>query len=114
MWSNKINAISPATLLSSRNAFTARVPKTRGIVELIDGILREDGEKILARTRVLRSGQAKQKQKEQMEEEDDDAEGEREVFDDTDFYHQLLRDVVADKAGVNGMPLLSSCRVHYS
>lgn len=55
--------------------------------------------RVLARTRVRRAKVARVGQV-------DDAEGEdkedQEIFDDTDFYQQLLRDVIDSRSGAGG------------
>jgi len=101
-WSTKIQAVTPQALLpSSRNKFSA-ASKTKSSVDLIQETL-ADHAKVVRRTRTLRSTTAKRID---VEGEgvtiggDFDVEGRRierediEVFDDTDFYQQLLRDVI--------------------
>ncbi|KII85809.1 hypothetical protein PLICRDRAFT_44220 [Plicaturopsis crispa FD-325 SS-3] len=88
-WSAKIQAVAPSVLLpSTRNAFSkAHAPKSA--VQLVDDAL-GDHAKLLKRTRTRRAA------------EDDDLE-DVEVFDDTDFYQQLLRDVIDARGnGVGG------------
>lgn len=78
--------------------------------------------KVVARTRTLRSASAKRIGVESVTIGGDlDIEGRRieredvEVFDDTDFYQQLLRDVIDGRSGrdANGTPNASS-PVNYS
>ncbi len=97
-WSAKINAVSPSTLLSataSRTTFRQRGSQLKGVAEIVDELLRD--EKVVGRTRVLRNNVAQLGPQEEAETPET-----REVFDDTDFYHQLLRDVVESKRGMNG------------
>jgi protein AATF/BFR2 len=106
-WSAKIHAVTPQALLpSSRNKFAA-ASKPKSTVDLIQETLADHG-KVLGRTRILRSASTKRIG---VEGEgvtiggDLDVEGraiEREdieVFDDTDFYQQLLRDVIDGRSG---------------
>ena len=69
-----------------------------GVVEVIDSLLLADAEKLLARTRAHRG--------KPVEDDDDDdgdtvEEEDSNVFDDTDFYQQLLRDVIESR-GADG------------
>jgi protein AATF/BFR2 len=106
-WSAKIQAVTPQALLpSSRNKF-ASVSKPKSTVELIQETL-ADHAKVVGRTRTLKSTAVKRID---VEGEgvtiggDLDIEGKRierediEVFDDADFYQQLLRDVIDGRSG---------------
>lgn len=111
-WSQKINAVSPSTLLSnatnSRTSFKPRhqaVPK--GATELIEEALRDPTCKLWDRTKVLRSARTFEKDKATDEGDATDSQGD--VFDDTDFYYQLLRDIVEAKRGENGIVSLYTC-----
>ena len=108
-WSAKIQAVTPQALLpSSRNKFAA-ASKPKSTVDLIQETL-ADHAKVVERTRTLRSTSAKRIG---VEGEgvtvggDLDIEGRKieredvEVFDDTDFYQQLLRDVIDGRSGGN-------------
>ena len=93
-WSAKIQAVAPSVLLpSNRNAFSAKgSQQTKSILRLIDDTL-ADHDKIIARTQVPRGKGHRigvcvgnpQGQDELMD---------PEIFDDTDFYQQLLRSVI--------------------
>ena len=109
-WSAKIQAVTPQALLpSSRNRFST-ASKSKSTVELIQETL-ADHAKVVGRTRILRSTTAKRID---MQGEgvtiggDLDVEGRRiecediEVFDDTDFYQQLLRDVIDGRSAGDG------------
>ena len=109
-WSAKIQAVTPQALLSSsRNKFSA-APKAKSTVDLIQETL-ADHAKVVGRTRTLRSTTANRIG---VDGEgitiggDLDVEGRRierediEVFDDTDFYQQLLRDVIDGRSAGNG------------
>ncbi|KAL1696494.1 apoptosis-antagonizing transcription factor [Schizophyllum commune] len=102
-WSAKIQAVAPSVLLpSSRNAFS-KSAQPKSAVALIDETL-SDHNKLLARTRVRR-GRLAVEVGEGEGGKDGDAEKPQpdpaEIFDDTDFYQQLLRQVI-DARGGNG------------
>ncbi|KAF7294519.1 Sorting nexin-41 [Mycena kentingensis (nom. inval.)] len=103
-WSSKIQAVAPAALLpSNRNAFSSRNSQNlKSAVQLIDETL-ADQRKLVARTQVRRGKGAR------LGEEGKDAEADGgdnavdvEVFDDTDFYQQLLRDVIDSRSNAGG------------
>lgn len=127
-WSAKIQAVTPQVLLpSSRNKFAA-ASKPKSTVDLIQETL-ADHAKVVGRTRTLRSASARR-----IGAEDGgvtiggvtiggelDVEGRRieredvEVFDDTDFYQQLLRDVIDGRSGANANGMSNgSSLVNYS
>lgn len=97
-WSAKVQAVAPSVLLpanrgSFKNAFAAKTAPS-GVVDVITETLRADAEKLLARTRSSR-----------LASDDDEGhiENNIEVFDDTDFYQQLLHDIIESRgSGVNG------------
>ncbi|KAJ7746894.1 apoptosis-antagonizing transcription factor [Mycena maculata] len=99
-WSSKIQAVAPSALLpSNRNAFSSRNSQNlKSAVQLIDETFL-DHRKLIARTQIrrgrgIRLGEA-------VDEEDEEGQTNIEVFDDTDFYQQLLRDII-DSRGNNG------------
>jgi protein AATF/BFR2 len=99
-WSLKIQAVAPAALLSAkRNAF--RPTHNKGVVELVTDALAEG--KLLERTRVRRT---REKRIGDIAAdgvvESANPEQDAEIFDDTDFYQQLLRDIIDDRAGKEG------------
>lgn len=65
---------------------------------MVDENLGDD--KVVGRTRVLRTTLDRIGSRQKRDEED--TEIEEEVFDDTDFYHQILRDVVDSRKEGNG------------
>lgn len=80
----------------------------KSVGEQVDEILRADGEKVRKRTRVRRSkgGRIRLGGSEaggDDEDKDEDADEDAEVFDDTDFYQQLLRDVIEAKGAGGGV-----------
>ena len=98
-WSDKINSVAPSTLLpSSRNAFRQSGNSIKTIPELVDEALR-DG-RVFSRTRIANGGLSRlgESRGELSNEETQEME---EVFDDTDFYQQLLRDVIDQKQGAD-------------
>ncbi|KAI0084501.1 apoptosis-antagonizing transcription factor [Irpex rosettiformis] len=102
-WSAKIQAVSPSVLLpgnhsSFRSAMNGEKGSTSsGVVDVIDALLTTDAEELLARTRVLRGGTAEDEALDRDVTKVDDPN----VFDDADFYQQLLRDVIESR-GVGG------------
>ncbi|KLO17952.1 TRAUB-domain-containing protein [Schizopora paradoxa] len=98
-WSNKVLAVDPSALMSSnRNKFSQTPDGPKNAVQLIDEALL-DRTKLLERTREYKGKGTRLKSdvhqplEEATEEEADD------VFDDTDFYQQLLRDVIDARSG---------------
>ncbi|KAI0044742.1 TRAUB-domain-containing protein [Auriscalpium vulgare] len=108
-WSAKVAAVAPAALVQkSRNAFSGKAGGVKTAGAQVDEALAADGAKLLARTRVRRGKggrvtlqhaqtgvDGENGRVSQVEEGDDDVE----VFDDTDFYQQLLRDVIDARSG---------------
>lgn len=81
--------MAPSVLLpSNRNAFSKNSQQVKSAVQLVDEALL-DHPRLLAKTRILR-GKAKN-------ETSDGKEEDPEVFDDTDFYQQMLRDVIESR-----------------
>ncbi|KAF9245330.1 TRAUB-domain-containing protein [Melanogaster broomeanus] len=100
-WSSKIQAVAPSVLLpSNRNAFSKSNQHTRSAAQLIDETL-GDHTKVLTRTRIYRGKGARLNITEVDEGSDQETE-DAEVFDDTDFYHQLLRDVIDSRGNGSG------------
>ncbi len=105
-WSSKIQAVAPSALLpSNRNAFSKNRQNLKSVVQLIDETLTTDRNKLLARTQVRRSkgarlGTARTERQVPEQGEEDGETIDRELFDDNDFYQQLLRDII-DARGDN-------------
>ncbi|KAJ7132107.1 apoptosis-antagonizing transcription factor [Mycena epipterygia] len=99
-WSSKIQAVAPSALLpSNRNAFSSRNSQNlKSAVQLIDETL-VDHRKLITRTQVRRSKGVRLGETADME--DEEGKVDIEVFDDADFYQQLLRDII-DSRGNNG------------
>ncbi|CEL56209.1 Protein bfr2 OS=Schizosaccharomyces pombe (strain 972 / ATCC 24843) GN=bfr2 PE=1 SV=1 [Rhizoctonia solani AG-1 IB] len=96
-WSNKIAAVTPASLSARSGRSFRGGGATRSTVELVQDALGESGAKAVGRTRVRRSAGARIGA--QVSLEADGAEGDAEVFDDLDFYQALLRDVIDSRTG---------------
>jgi protein AATF/BFR2 len=101
-WSSKIQAVAPSVLLpSNRNAFSSKGSQNlKSVVQLIDETL-GDSTKLLARTQVRR-GKGKRIGAPIEALEDGSLEEDPNIFDDTDFYQQLLRDVIDARGNSNG------------
>jgi len=103
-WSAKVQAVAPNVLLGNRNAFNKDDRVKTNVVSVIDDTLRNDRDKLLTRTRTRRSkapriGADASTESEKHNQEDQE---DPEVFDDTDFYQQLLRDVIRARNGDAG------------
>ncbi|KAK0488869.1 apoptosis-antagonizing transcription factor [Armillaria novae-zelandiae] len=98
-WSSKIQAVAPSVLLpSNRNAFSKNSDNSKTVVQLIDENL-ADTNKMLARTQIWRG---KAERLGRVLENEGEQEHDSEIFDDTDLYQQLLRDVIdAEKNGAD-------------
>ncbi|KAH8116412.1 TRAUB-domain-containing protein [Phellopilus nigrolimitatus] len=108
-WSNKVLAIAPSTLLpSSRTKFSRNnANQVKSAVQLVDDALL-DREKLVARTRIWRGKGSRlgvvnvEKSSETNVRVHESADGDMDVFDDTDYYQSLLRDVIDARAGGSG------------
>ncbi|KAI0741470.1 apoptosis-antagonizing transcription factor [Daedaleopsis nitida] len=102
-WSAKVQAVAPNVLLPDNRGSFMRdgKPSQIGIVSLIDELLRSDGKKLLDRTRKRKDKHIRIGQTEREDEDEEDG-VDVEVFDDTDYYQQLLRDVIAARGGSDG------------
>lgn len=103
-WSAKTQAVAPAVLLpagrtSFKNTMACRTVNP-GVVEVIDTLLRSDTRKLLARTRSYKRGASEDDIVTDNEVENaQDAN----VFDDVDFYQQLLHDVIESRRADGGV-----------
>ncbi|KZT27772.1 TRAUB-domain-containing protein [Neolentinus lepideus HHB14362 ss-1] len=101
-WSAKVQAVAPSVLLpSSRNAFSrGNQNQAKSVVQLIEEAL-ADRAKLRSRTRVRRGGKPRigHTEGEQENEESTRDKEDPYVFDDTDFYQQLLRDIISTRTG---------------
>ncbi|KAF8972656.1 apoptosis antagonizing transcription factor-domain-containing protein [Flammula alnicola] len=92
-WSSKIQAVAPSILLpSNRGTFLKGGQSLKSVVQLIDETL-DDRDKLLTRTQVARVKKARigMSQEENVDTEDT---RDSDVFDDTDFYQKMLRDII--------------------
>ncbi|KAF8159798.1 apoptosis-antagonizing transcription factor [Crassisporium funariophilum] len=92
-WSSKIQAVAPSVLLpSNRGTFLKGTQNLKSAVQLTDETL-ADHEKLLTRTQITRGKRARIGV---PLEEDNDASDmpDPEIFDDTDFYQKMLRDII--------------------
>ncbi|KAJ1306570.1 hypothetical protein OPQ81_007571 [Rhizoctonia solani] len=96
-WSNKVAAVTPASLSARSGKSFRGGGVTRSTVELVEDALGESGAKAVGRTRVRRSAGARIGT--QASPTVEVAEGDAEVFDDLDFYQALLRDVIDGRTG---------------
>ncbi|KAF8343463.1 apoptosis-antagonizing transcription factor [Amanita rubescens] len=101
-WSAKIQAVAPSMLLpSNRNAFSKTQQNVKSAVQLAEETLR-DHDKLLSRSRIRRGKERRLGASEEGEETQEGEEEDLDIFDDTDFYQQLLRDVIESK-GTGGV-----------
>ncbi|KAJ8522765.1 hypothetical protein ONZ45_g726 [Pleurotus djamor] len=111
-WSSKIQAVAPSVLLpSTRNAFSKNRQNIKSVVQLIDDTLTTDREKLLNRTQTRRTKGARlgptlsipsgHTGKGSLEVVEDGDAIDTELFDDTDFYQQLLRDIIDSRGNTS-------------
>ncbi|KAI0372782.1 TRAUB-domain-containing protein [Pilatotrama ljubarskyi] len=102
-WSAKVQAVAPNVLLPDNKGSFLRDGKSAhvGVVSLIDDIFRSDNAKLLDRTRKRKDRHARIGHARDADH-DDDEKLDPDVFDDTDYYQQLLRDVIAARGGADG------------
>ncbi|PPQ63391.1 hypothetical protein CVT24_005656 [Panaeolus cyanescens] len=100
-WSAKIQAVAPSVLLpSNRGAFSKGSQSVKSAVHLMDETLINDRDKLLTRTQTLRSKTRRVGAPQQ--EESSDPVVDAEIFDDTDFYQKMLRDIIDSRSGKEG------------
>lgn len=104
-WSAKVQAVAPSVLLGNRTAFNKDDKSKADVVSMVNEIFRTDGSKLLNRTRIRRSKSKRlgpidvQDRRSDAHDGEDDEREDPEVFDDLDFYQQLLRDVIRARGG---------------
>ena len=106
-WSAKVQAAAPNVLPDNRNSFMRGGKLSQiGVVSLIDNVLRLDGTKLLDRTQKRKDKHTRIGRGLPALIDDGQAVGEDQatvnIFDDTDYYQQLLRDVIAGRGGSDG------------
>ena len=100
-WSSKIQAVAPSVLLpSNRGTFLKGSQQLKSAAQLIDETL-ADHEKLLAKTRISRGkkGRIGISHEENIDVPDT---VDPDVFDDTDFYQKMLRDIIDARGDNNG------------
>lgn len=101
-WSTKIQAVAPSVLLpSNRNAFSKSSQALKSASQLVDETLL-DHDKVLQRTRIYRGKGSRIGVDKSGEGDEQEVQDDLEVFDDTDFYHQLLRDIIDTRGNRGG------------
>jgi protein AATF/BFR2 len=103
-WSAKVVAVAPSALLpASRKRFslTGSTKETvKSVGTQIEDMLQGEWPALLSRTRLKRCGGSRVTR--EAGREDNGFEEDEGVFDDTDFYQQLLRDVIDSKGRGSG------------
>ncbi|KAH9967326.1 apoptosis-antagonizing transcription factor [Russula dissimulans] len=102
-WSAKVAAVAPSALLPTSHKRFSLAGSTKGVKSVgiqIEDMLRSEWPVLLSRTR--RKGFKSPRVTNARGIEDNGTEEDEEVFDDTDFYQQLLRDVIDAKGGGPG------------
>jgi protein AATF/BFR2 len=104
-WSAKVAAVAPSALLpASRRKFSQTGSgSVRSVGAQIEEVLQSDWPALVSRTQLKRRKESRvtNEQGSVLLDADEDVE-DVEVFDDTDFYQQLLRDVIDSKGGNTG------------
>ena len=99
-WSTKIQAVAPSVLLpSNRGAFLKGSQQVKSAAQLIDETL-VDHEKLLARTQISRGKKGRIGASQESVDVPDVADPD--IFDDTDFYQKMLRDIIDARGDSNG------------
>ncbi|KAL1943127.1 hypothetical protein VTO73DRAFT_4798 [Trametes versicolor] len=99
-WSAKVQAVAPNVLLpDNKGSFmrNGKAPAHAGVASLIDDVLHSDNAKLLDRTRKRKDKHTRIGHVSVAD--GDDERADADVFDDTDYYQQLLRDVIAARGG---------------
>ena len=100
-WSSKIQAVAPSVLLpSNRGAFLKGNQQLKSAAQLIDESL-ADHQKLLARTQIPRGKKARLGAPPEENVDVPDA-TDPDIFDDTDFYQKMLRDIIDARGNGNG------------
>ncbi|TFK39409.1 apoptosis-antagonizing transcription factor [Crucibulum laeve] len=98
-WSSKVQAVAPSVLLpSNRGAFSKGSQHLKSAVQLIEESL-ADHDKLVGKTQVRRG---KVPRIGIVAENEDEDKVDAEIFDDTDFYQKMLRDIIDSRNGGTG------------
>ncbi|KAF8478778.1 apoptosis-antagonizing transcription factor [Gautieria morchelliformis] len=99
-WSAKVQAVAPSALLpSSRTAFKSGPAHIKSAAELVEDALREQDKAVKRTWGKVGDGARIGGTTEQ----EDESEGDKETFDDREFYQAMLRDVIESKGGRDGL-----------
>ncbi|KAF8801308.1 TRAUB-domain-containing protein [Phlegmacium glaucopus] len=99
-WSSKIQAVAPSVLLpSNRGTFLKGGQQLKSAAQLIDETL-ADHEKLLARTQISRGKKGRIGAPQENVDAPDAVDPD--IFDDTDFYQKMLRDIIDARGNSNG------------
>lgn len=99
-WSSKIQAVAPSVLLpSNRGTFLKGSQQHKSAAQLIDETL-VDHEKLLAMTQISRGKKGRIGAPQESVDVPDAADPD--IFDDTDFYQKILRDIIDARGDSNG------------
>jgi protein AATF/BFR2 len=99
-WSSKIQAVAPSVLLpSNRGTFLKGSQQPKSAAQLIEEAL-VDHEKLLAMTQIPRGKKGRIGAPQESADVPDAADPD--VFDDTDFYQKILRDIIDARKDSNG------------
>ena len=99
-WSSKIQAVAPSVLLpSNRGTFLKGNQQNKSAAQLIDETL-VDHEKLLTMTQISRGKKGRIGALQESVDAPDAADPD--IFDDTDFYQKMLRDIIDARGDGNG------------
>jgi len=102
-WSAKVAAVAPSALLPASGRKFSQAGGARSVGAQIEEVLQTDWPALVSRTQLKRSKGTRVTIKPGSVSNDEDEDVDNvEVFDDTDFYQQLLRDVIDAKGGSAG------------
>lgn len=98
-WSSKIQAVAPSILLpSNRGTFLKGSQQLKSAAQLVDETL-VDHEKLLTRTQISRGKKGRIGAPQGVDVPDA---ADPDIFDDTDFYQKMLRDIIDARGDSNG------------
>ncbi|KAH9004658.1 apoptosis-antagonizing transcription factor [Lactarius hatsudake] len=100
-WSTKVAAVAPSALLPASRKKFSQAGSVKSVGAQIEEVLQSDWPVLVSRTQLKRSKGSRVTSKRGLAFNDEEVE-DAEVFDDTDFYQQLLRDVIDAKGGSAG------------
>ncbi|KAH9072166.1 apoptosis-antagonizing transcription factor [Lactarius deliciosus] len=103
-WSTKVAAVAPSALLPASRKKFSQVGSVKSVGAQIEEVLQSDWPVLVSRTQLKRNkgSRVTSKRGSAFNDDEDEEVEDAEVFDDTDFYQQLLRDVIDAKGGSAG------------